>query len=85
MSNDSCRLPVIIHGRSGHYEYTDPTCTVDIDGHTQRIPCQWSWPYAHGRARGGQPFPSKRLSHCRHIRRSGQPEINPGQLQEASG
>lgn len=85
MSEQLCEFPLIIHGRFGHYECTDSTCSVRPEGHSNRLPCQWSWPYAHGRVHAGQPFPKKRCNHCRHIRRAGHPDIELTEEQRASG
>lgn len=85
MTTELCDLPLVVHRRWGHFECTDPTCSVGIEGHGQRVPCQWSWPYAHGRAYMGHPFPNERCAHCRHIRRAGRPEIEVIVEMRASG
>lgn len=85
MSQEPCAYPLIVHGNTGHYECAEPECSAPKDEHEMQVPCQWSWPYAHGRAYMGRPFPSKRCQHCRHIRRGGLPEIDLTEEHEASG
>jgi hypothetical protein len=55
------------------HECTDPDCPALPADHTDRLPCRWSWPHAHGKAHGGRPFPARRCPGCQHIRRAGKP------------
>jgi hypothetical protein len=75
MTTELCDLPLIVHRQSGIFECADSGCSAGLEGHSQQVPCQWSWPYAHGRAYLGRPFPHTRCTQCRHIRRAGRPEI----------
>lgn len=56
------------------YECPDPECDGDRVRHTLTLPCRWAWPYAHGKAFNGAPFPKRRCQGCAHIRRIGTPE-----------
>jgi hypothetical protein len=56
------------------YECPDPECRGRPEDHPHTLPCAWSWPAAHGRTDGGQPFPRRRCPSCAHIPRSGQPQ-----------
>jgi hypothetical protein len=55
-------------------ECPDAACVGDKGAHQRRLPCAWSWPFAHGRKFNGQSFPRRRCPHCEHIRRAGMPD-----------
>jgi hypothetical protein len=76
MSDPECEFPLIVHRASNRYECIDGDCSLGIEDHIEHIPCQWSWPYAQGRTHAGRRFPNDRCAQCRHIRRSGHPEID---------
>jgi hypothetical protein len=80
----TCPNPLITHRfeQSGPYgnitidtapECVDPDCVVPPNDHENRMPCRWSWPYAHGRKFNGEPFPVRKCPSCAHIRRAGDP------------
>ena len=82
-----CSYPLILHRvRAGGdvmadvYECPDPDCAAIPGDHDlgHRIPCRWSWPYAHGKKETGRSFPVRRCGDCYHIRRVG----NQGKLAE---
>jgi hypothetical protein len=54
-------------------ECPDPSCGGEPVSHGVRLPCAWSWPFAHGKAYDGKPFPQRKCPHCQHIRRAGEP------------
>jgi hypothetical protein len=81
-----CELPLVTHvirvpkWRNSQtarevkvFECPDPECSGDPADHESRLPCRWSWPYAHGKAYNGEPFPKRRCSGCSHFRRAGKP------------
>ncbi len=87
MTDQKCGYPVIQHRVQGPdpvagatrtrlmfiYECPDIDCTIEPDEHSWRLPCRWSWPYAHGKAFDGRAFPKRRCPSCDHIRRAGPP------------
>jgi len=75
-----CHFPILVHRGVGRWECSDPTCELLPSAHAITLPCQWGWPYAHGRVSGDQPFPITKCSSCRHIRRAGHPKIEPPAL-----
>ncbi len=77
---DTCEYPLLVHRAADLLECSDPSCTLPIEAHETRLPCRWGWPYAHGRAAGGKPFPISKCADCLHIRRAGQPKIEPPAL-----
>ena len=46
---------------------------VTAGRHRRRLPCAWSWPFAHGKTHNGASFPRRKCPHCEHIRRAGLP------------
>lgn len=56
-------------------ECPEPDCEANLTEHSQRLPCRWSWPYAHGRKFNGESFPKRKCPGCQHIRRAGKPEM----------
>jgi hypothetical protein len=54
-------------------ECPDPSCDGDPESHGARLPCAWSWPFAHGKTHNGESFPRRKCPHCQHIRRAGIP------------
>jgi hypothetical protein len=85
MSLQACAFPLVVHSQSDYFECTDSDCTLDRDSHSVHPPCQWSWPYAHGRVHAGQAFPRVRCSQCRHIRRAGHPDVDLAAEMQANG
>ena len=75
MTNTPCPCPVVVHRGTDAWECTNPLCATGRETHTATLPCRWSWPYAHGKAWGGRPFPAYTCPQCQHIRRAGTPQI----------
>jgi hypothetical protein len=88
MNAEQCPYPIIEHRveapqpsgvwprtrRVVLFECPDPSCGDDPTVHRARLPCPWSWPFAHGTKFNGQPFPRRRCPNCDHIRRAGMPD-----------
>jgi hypothetical protein len=54
-------------------ECPDPSCGGDPGLHLGRLPCAWSWQFAHGKPHDLKSFPKRKCPHCQHIRRAGEP------------